>query len=49
MTESGSEHVFFYDDAVNRITAGLQYFIVVEATIEASTRSDGQPVSRDSA
>jgi len=49
MTEIGTTESFKYDEATNRVTAGEAALVVVTATIDGSTRSWSEIVTRDSA
>lgn len=48
MTQIGGTGLYKYDEASNRVTSGAAYIAKVTATIDASTRTWYQPVSRDS-
>ena len=49
MSQIAALGMYRYDEAVNRIVAGVAYLAQVEATIDLATRTWVQPVGRDSA
>jgi hypothetical protein len=50
MTQIGSTGLYKYDaTGAARVTSGARYFAKVTATIDGSTRTEVQPISRDSA
>lgn len=47
MTQIGSTGAYKYDEAANRITAGVGYLVIASATIDGSTRTFSRLVGRD--
>jgi hypothetical protein len=48
LTQVASTGLYKYTDGTNRVTVGAAYYALVTATIDGSSRTWNQPVSRDS-